>query len=144
MSSLSFVSYEELIGIFQFQNTHIQFQKEYTKEWQESEIVKFKRFMRRNKKIKKDKVFFQYQSQFIQTKSYQQCRKFLRDYIRKVLDKHRYEVLKNHEILYCFGPLHPNFEVVETENRIKMRRIKEQSIDQNNKDEDKASITTSQ
>ncbi|CAD8132074.1 unnamed protein product [Paramecium pentaurelia] len=144
MSTLNFVTYEELIGIFQSENNQIQFKKEYVKEWQESEIIKFKRFMRRNKKIKKDKVFFQYQSQFIQTKSYQQCRKFLRDYIRNVLAKHRYEVLKNHEILYCFGPLHPNFEVVETDNNIKLRRIKPNSVDQNNKDEDKASITSSQ
>ncbi|CAD8138604.1 unnamed protein product [Paramecium pentaurelia] len=142
MSSLSFVTYEELIGIFQFQNHQIQFQKEYTQEWQESEIVKFKRFMKRNKKIKNDKVFFQYQSQFIQTKNYIQCRKFLRDYIRKLLQKHRYDVLKNHEILYFFGPLHPYFEVIQEEDRIKMRRF--QSIKQNNKDEDKASITTPQ
>ncbi|CAD8076556.1 unnamed protein product [Paramecium sonneborni] len=144
MSSLSFVTYDELIGIFQLDNYQQKFQKDYAKEWQEQEIVKFKRFMRRNKKIKKDKIFFQYQSQFIQTKSYIQCRKFLRDYIRKVLDKHRYEVLKNHEILYCFGPLHPNFELVEFQNNIKMRRIKTKLIEQNDKDEDKASIATQQ
>ncbi|CAD8054326.1 unnamed protein product [Paramecium sonneborni] len=144
MSTLSFVTYEELIGMFQLQNYQKQFQKEYSKEWQEQEILKFKRFMRRNKKIKKDKVFFQYQSQFIQTKSYKQCRKFLRDCIRKLLDKFRYEILKNQEILYCFGPLHPNFEFVETENSFKMRRISTKSIEQNNKDEDKASIASSQ